>query len=117
MIRFDLNMEHDEVYGKFVLTVCICLILYFCQKIHADYKQTDSASLFTGGLNILSWIVLIFAKAQNANSKLFSWTFVTLSSLLAKSSLESSEVNKGLKTIHEAFRFVIYFKLKPKNAK
>ncbi len=20
--RFDLNMEHDEVYGKFVLTVC-----------------------------------------------------------------------------------------------
>ena len=24
MIRFDLNMEHDEVYGKFVLTVCIC---------------------------------------------------------------------------------------------
>ncbi len=29
MIRFDLNMEHDEVYGKFVLTVCICSILYF----------------------------------------------------------------------------------------
>jgi hypothetical protein len=24
MIRFDLNMEHDEVYGKFVLTICIC---------------------------------------------------------------------------------------------
>ena len=27
MIRFDLNMEHDEVYGKFVLTVCICSFL------------------------------------------------------------------------------------------
>ena len=24
MIRFYLNMEHDEVYGKFVLTICIC---------------------------------------------------------------------------------------------
>ena len=23
MIRFDLNMEHDEIYGKFVLTVCL----------------------------------------------------------------------------------------------
>ncbi len=33
MIRFDLNMEHDEVYGKFVLTVCICSSLYFCKKI------------------------------------------------------------------------------------
>ena len=33
MIRFDSNMEHDEVYGKFVLTVCICSILYFCKKI------------------------------------------------------------------------------------
>ncbi len=32
MIRFDLNMEHDEVYGKFVLTVCIlfCLFVQFC---------------------------------------------------------------------------------------
>ncbi len=27
MIRFDLNMEHDEVYGKFVLTVCTCSII------------------------------------------------------------------------------------------
>ena len=44
MIRFDLNMEHDEVYGKFVLTVCICSILYFCKKI-ADCKKTDTASL------------------------------------------------------------------------
>ncbi len=44
MIRFDLNMEHDEVYGKFVLTVCICSILYFCKKF-ADCKKTDSASL------------------------------------------------------------------------
>ena len=32
VIRFDSNMEHDEVYGKFVLTVCICSILYFAKK-------------------------------------------------------------------------------------
>ena len=44
MIRFDLNMEHDEVYGKFVLTVCVCSILYFFKKI-ADRKKTNSASL------------------------------------------------------------------------
>ena len=49
MIRFDLNMEHDEVYGKFVLTVCICSILYFCKKF-ADCKKIDSASLFTRGI-------------------------------------------------------------------
>ena len=40
----SLNMKHDEVYGKFVLTVCICSILYFCKKF-ADCKKTDSASL------------------------------------------------------------------------
>ncbi len=34
MIRFYLNMEHDEVYGKFVLTICICSILYFCKKFY-----------------------------------------------------------------------------------
>ncbi len=34
MIKFDLNMEHDEVYGKFVLTICICSILYFCKKFY-----------------------------------------------------------------------------------
>ena len=35
-IRFYLNMEHDEVYGKFVLTICTCSIsiLYFCKKIY-----------------------------------------------------------------------------------
>ena len=32
MIRFDLNMEHDEVHGKFVLTVCICSICIFTKK-------------------------------------------------------------------------------------
>ena len=48
-IRFDLNMEHDEVYGKFVLTVCIYSILCFCKKI-ADCKKIDSASLFTRGI-------------------------------------------------------------------
>ncbi len=31
MIRFDLNMEHDEVHGKFVLTVCICSICIFAK--------------------------------------------------------------------------------------
>ena len=36
MIIFDLNMEHDEVYGKFVLTVCICSILYFCKKLQKN---------------------------------------------------------------------------------
>ena len=40
MIRFDLNMEHDEVYGKFVLTVCICSILYFYKKFADCKKQT-----------------------------------------------------------------------------
>ncbi len=31
MIRFDLNMEHDEVYGKFVLTVIVFVqFSYFC---------------------------------------------------------------------------------------
>ena len=63
MIKFDLNMEHDEVYGKFVLTVCICSILYFCKKF-ADCKKIDSASLFTRGIikniilscfNLCSW--------------------------------------------------------------
>ncbi len=44
MIRFDLNMEHDEVYVKFILTVCICSILYFCKKI-ADCNKTNSDSL------------------------------------------------------------------------
>ncbi len=51
MIRFNLNMEHDEVYGKFVLTVCICSILYFCKKF-ADCKKIDSASLFTRGIRL-----------------------------------------------------------------
>ena len=46
VIRFDLNMEHDEVYGKFVLTVCICSILYFCKKF-ADCKKIDSAILIS----------------------------------------------------------------------
>ena len=41
-------MEHDEVYGKFVFTFCICSILYFCKKF-ADCKK-DSASLFTRGI-------------------------------------------------------------------
>ncbi len=63
MIKFDLNMEHDEVYGKFVLTVCICSILYFCKKF-ADCKKIDSASLFTRG--IIKNIILSYFN-------LFSW--------------------------------------------
>ena len=39
MIRFDLNMEHDEVYGRFVLTVCICSICIFAKNI-SDCKKT-----------------------------------------------------------------------------
>ncbi len=49
MIRFDLNMEHDEVYGKFVLTVCICSILYFCKKF-ADCKKNRLCFSFTRGI-------------------------------------------------------------------
>ena len=40
MIRFDLNMEHDEVYGKFVLTVCICSICIFARNLPIAKKQT-----------------------------------------------------------------------------
>ena len=60
-------MEHDEVYGKFVLTVCICSILYFCKKF-ADCKKIDSASLFTRG--IIKNIILScfnFCKMERAN--------------------------------------------------
>ena len=39
-------MERDEVYGKFVLTICICSILYFCKKNLLIIKNIDSASLF-----------------------------------------------------------------------
>ncbi len=50
LLKFDLNMEYDEVYGKFVLTVCS--ILYFCKKL-ADSKKNRFC------------LVLIFAKTQN----------------------------------------------------
>ena len=40
MIRLDFNMEHDEVYGKFVLSVCIYSILYFFKKFADCKKQT-----------------------------------------------------------------------------
>ena len=39
MIRFDLNMEHDEVHSKFVLTVCICSICIFAKNV-SDCKKT-----------------------------------------------------------------------------
>ena len=44
IIRFDLNIEHDEVYGKFVLTVCICSILYFAKKIFRLQKDSHCFS-------------------------------------------------------------------------
>ena len=62
MVRFDLNMEHDEVYGKFLLTVCICSILYF----FADCKKIDSASLFTRGI-IKNIILSCFMEMERAN--------------------------------------------------
>ena len=54
MIRFDLNMEHDEVHGKFVLTVCICSI---CILQKSFRLQNDSASPFTRGM-IKNFILL-----------------------------------------------------------
>ncbi len=51
MIRFDLNMEYDEVYGKFVF-VQFCIFT----KNLLIAKEIDSASLFTRGIikNIIS---------------------------------------------------------------
>ncbi len=43
MIRFDLNMEHDEVYGKFVLTVC------FLQK-NCGLQEKKLCFSFTRGI-------------------------------------------------------------------
>ncbi len=63
-------MEQDEVYGKFVLTICICSILYFCKKF-ADCKKIDSGSLFTRGM-IKNFILNSFKFFQNGKSKLFS---------------------------------------------
>ena len=67
MIRFDLTMEHDEVYGKFVLTVCICSILNFCKKF-ADCKKIDSASLFTRGM-IKNFILSCFKFCESSKWK------------------------------------------------
>ena len=65
MIRFDLNMEHDEVHGKFVLTVCICSICIFAKKV-SDCK--DSASLFTRGM-IKNFILSCFNFCVSSNWK------------------------------------------------
>ena len=43
-------MEHDEVYGKFVLTVCICSILYFCKKFAAGLQKNRLCFSFTRGI-------------------------------------------------------------------
>ncbi len=47
MIRFDLNMEHDEVYGKFVLTVIV--FVQFCIFVFLQ-KNRLCHSLFTRGM-------------------------------------------------------------------
>ncbi len=49
MIRFDLNMEHDEVYGKFVLTVCICSIFFIFQK-NCGLQKDELCFSFTRGI-------------------------------------------------------------------
>ena len=67
MTRFDVNMEHDEVYGKFVLTVCIYSILYFCKKF-ADPKKIDSASHFTRGM-IKNFILSCFKFCESSKWK------------------------------------------------
>ena len=67
MIRFDLNMEHDEVHGKFVLTVCICSICIFAKKFPIA-KLKDSASLFTRGI-IKSIILSCFNFCVSSNWK------------------------------------------------
>ncbi len=51
MIRFDLNMEHDEVYGKFVLTVCICSICIFARNLPIAKKLKNRLCFsFTRGI-------------------------------------------------------------------
>ena len=50
MIRFDLNMEHDEVYGKFVLTVCICSILYLKLQEICRLQKNRLCFSFTRGI-------------------------------------------------------------------
>ncbi len=90
MIRFDLNMEHDEVHGKFVLTICICSILYFCKKI-ADFKKIDSASLFTTGMNknfILSCFK--FCESSKWKEQIVFMNTCKVKLFVGKSSLESS---------------------------
>ncbi len=42
-IRFDLNMEHDEVYGKFVLTVCQLFYAFFPK----NKKNIDRVAIVT----------------------------------------------------------------------
>ncbi len=67
MIRFDLNMEHDEVYGKFVLTVCICSILYFAKNLLIA-KNRLCHSLFTRGM-IKSIILSCFNFCESSKWK------------------------------------------------
>ena len=69
MIRFDLNMEHDEVHGKFVLTVCNLFNLYFSKKF-SDCK--DSTSLFTSIIkNIIITLFYFFRKLNLERANCF----------------------------------------------
>ena len=74
-------------------------------------KKIDSASLFTRGM-IKNFILSCFnfCKMERANC----FHEYLLNSL---SAIAASKVNECLKTIHEAFRVVIYIKLKPKECK
>ena len=66
-------MEGDEVYGKFVLTVCISSILYFCKNF-ADCNKTDCASLFTRGIIrniILNYFTEYFRKLKMERTNYF----------------------------------------------
>ncbi len=80
MIRFDLNMEHDEVYGKFVLTVCICSILYFCKKMRIAKKQTLLLfHCFTRG--IYKIYVQILQLSEDFENKFYRICIVKLSEI------------------------------------
>ena len=39
-LSFKGMIRHDEVYGKFVLTVCICSIFIFAKNLPIAKKQT-----------------------------------------------------------------------------
>ena len=69
MIRFNLNRENDEVYGKFVLTVCVCSILYFCKK-NCGLQKKQTLLLFHKRY-IIKNIILHLRKLKMERAKCF----------------------------------------------